>query len=469
MKCLINCRAENTAWTGKYFHGLQPYMLRIANKPLLEFFVEFCTLCKIESIRFIMEEPDATIENYFQDGAKWNLKITYGTSRNNDTVSEILERNKLLLAGDDLLLANGFFFLHYNKDSAYNEIAKLQNNMSLTLPDGNGLYHIKKHSLYQHFNEIDFVDIPDNCLLRLSELSSVKELFELNMAMVTGEAENFIMPSYNNEPGVFIGQNVEITPDCKINKPVILGNNIQLKNFSKIGPCAIIGDNSLVDSQTLIQHSVLYGDSYIGSELEINHKIIYRQRLVDPNSGELLDVVDNFLVSEINNQVFSEFTIKGFHALLALLLLILQLPLFLLLRPLVGKPSKLYNCWLDNSGGKQKLLGFYERKSKNIAHKLFLKFSLDKYHLLFLCLKGKFYLAGNRILEASNENMALINQMPTYKPAIFSYSGMLAHDQDEQQSRIDELYYAYHDGMLMDIKIVIYTLIANLLKHVDEN
>ena len=41
-------------------------------------------------------------------------------------------------------------------------------------------------------------------------INSIGTLFETNMKMVNGDSDKYIMSSYNNEDGVFIGQNVEI-------------------------------------------------------------------------------------------------------------------------------------------------------------------------------------------------------------------------------------------------------------------
>jgi NDP-sugar pyrophosphorylase family protein len=441
-------------------------MIRIANKPLLEFFIEYCAARKIKEIRFVMEEPEIAVEKYFGDGAKWNLKITYGTSRSNDSLESILERNRLLLADDDLLIINGFFFLHYDIHTAEPAIVKGDKDWRLIDENGYGLYFVKKLSLHHGWNNIKFEDYKDKDV-ELHPLDTVKQLYTVNMEMVHGDAEKYIMPSYNNESGVFIGQNVEIMQDCDVHKPVILGNNIQLKSFSKIGPCAIIGDNSLVDTNTIIQHSVIYGDSYIGAELEINKKIIYKRRIIDPESGEALDIVDNFLVSEIDSRFIREFGITAIHSIVAALMLVCQLPLFLLLRPFVSGPDKVCECWNDKSGNTKLKLAFYERFSKNIMRKLFLKFSLDKYHLIFLCLLGRLSLAGSRPMEATDDNLHFINQMPIYRPAVFSYSGMLEHEDDEFQCRIDELYYSHHSGVSIDIRIIIQSLVSRLFRHIE--
>jgi lipopolysaccharide/colanic/teichoic acid biosynthesis glycosyltransferase len=97
-------------------------------------------------------------------------------------------------------------------------------------------------------------------------------------------------------------------------------------------------------------------------------------------------------------------------------------------------------------------------------NKLFFKFSLDKFHLIYLAMLGRLSLVGNKPLEASQENITLVNELPSYSPAAFYYSETIGHDDDEFQSRIDELYYSHHRGLDFDLKIIVTTLVQRLFQ-----
>lgn len=468
MKCLINCRSASTEWMRKYFFDMPPYMVRIANKPLLEYYIEFCSICGISEVRFISEEPQLETEEYFRDGAKWNVKITYGSSRQNQALDSIIERNRLLLAGDDLLIINGFIFLEYDKHKSTYDFFEGSADRQIMDQEMNGLLLLRKNNVLHKLSSLKFIDSEDP-VLSVRTIKSVKDLYDLNMQMTRpGEAEKYIMLSYNNEDGVYIGQNVEIMRECEVEKPVIIGSNIQLKNLSKIGPCAIIGDNSLVDARTTIRDSVVYGDSYIGSDLEISNKIIYKRRVIDPVSGEVLDIVDNFLLSEISDRIFREYLCLTVFWIAGACLLLMQLPLYLLLGPFVSLKYELKDFWSNRASGGKLACTVYHKSASSFINKLFFKFSLDKINLIGWALRGKLFLVGNKPQEATTEKMDLLNELPSYRPAAFYYAETVGEKDTEFQDQIDELYYSHHRNLPFDLKIILYTLVQRLFRQINE-
>ena len=467
MKCLINCRKIQTGWTRKYFYDIPSYMVRVANKPILEYYIEFCSIIGVSDVRIVMEDAEPAMEKYFQDGAQWNLKITYGSSRENEQLQSIIERNRMLFSGDDLLVISGFIFINYDKNRKEYDFFQGSVDWELVDEDRNGLIFLRNSTVLNLAKTASLQkyagEMPGFFLI-----NSIGTLFEVNMKMVNGESDKYIMSSYNNEDGVFIGQNVEIMKECEINKPVIIGNNIQLKNLSRIGPCAIIGDNTLIDANTAVNHSVVYGDSYIGSSLEISNKIIYKRRVIDPFTGEVLDIVDNFLISEIDSKIFRFYFITAIHCITAFCLMLMQLPLFIILRPFVSAAHFDNSYWADKTGSNKIDFADYKKCSKGIVNKLFFKFSLDKFHLIYLAFLGRIFLAGNKPLVATPENVELINELPSYHPAAFNYSETLGHQNDEFQARIDELYYSFHRSLHFDLGIIVATLVQRLFRNINE-
>jgi NDP-sugar pyrophosphorylase family protein len=442
-------------------------MVRVANKPILEYYIEFCSIIGVSDVRIVMEDAEPPVEKYFQDGAQWNLKITYGSSRENEQLTGIIERNRLLFSGDDLLVINGFIFINYDKNRKEYDFFQGNADLELVDEDRNGLIYLRSKTIHAPSKTASFQKYAGT-MLDFFLLNSIGRLFEINMKLVNGDSDKYIMSSYSNEDGVFIGQNVEIMKECEISKPVIIGNNIQLKNLSWIGPAAIIGDNTLIDANTTINNSVVYGDSYIGSSLEISNKIIYKRRVIDPLSGEVLDIVDNFLISEIDSRIFQLYIITAIHCIAALGLMLMQLPLFIILRPFISVPHIENSYWADKAGSDKIDFAGYKKCSQGIVNKLFFKFSLDKLHLIYLAFMGRIFLAGNKPLVATDKNVALISELPSYHPAAFYYSETLGHENDELQSRIDELYYSFHRSLHFDLKIIITTLVQRLFRDINE-
>ncbi len=459
MKCLIYCHEHGTEWVRQYFSDAEPYMLRIGNKPLLEFFVEFCILNGIKDIHIMQKNISYEIEKYFADGSKWDAKLNYSTLDGEDNLKEVLRSNKKLFSDDGLLVFNGFFFLQYKKNHLSKSFLAQGDSWQNLSDSGQGLLFLNRPGSYKQGKSLKYFD--GKHFLQAKDFDGIKAYFDLNMEMVSGAARDYTMPSYNNERGVFIGQNVEIMYDCEITKPIILGDNIQLKKRSRIGPAAIIGSNSLIDSKTVVCNSVIYRNSYIGTKLEIDNKIIYKRRLIDPESGAMIDIVDDFLLAEVNSDLILSFVTWVMEVILASLLFCVQLPFYLLLRPWVKGYYEKAAVWKDKSGMRTILLKRFICKKENNANKLFVKLSLNKFHLLPLCLVRKLRLVGCTLRPATKESLHSIRELSNYYPAIFSFSDMCGDEYNTEKCQVDELFYTKHATLRFNAAIFFKSLIFN--------
>jgi ADP-glucose pyrophosphorylase len=459
MKCIIYCNKAGTEWISQYFADADPYMLRIGNKPLLEFFVEFCVLSGIKDIHIIQTNNSHEIESYFRDGSKWDINLKYLTIDDELEIKEILRSKENDFSKDSLLVFNGLFFLNYKKKHIEDKFLQGEKSWQHTIESGQGLLYFDRFVSYKQMNKLEYFD-PKH-FLQAKKLDSIKTYYELNMDLVSGAARNFIMPSYNSEQGVFIGQNVEIMYSCEITKPIILGDNIQLKKHSHIGPGAIIGSNSLIDSDTSVKNSIVYRNSYIGTKLEINNKIIYKRRLIDPESGAVIDIVDDFLLAEVHGDLISVLANWIIEVLFALILMIIQLPFYLIIRPFCKISYKRIEVWNDKSGFHKIRLKRTVFKEQTRANKLFSKLSLHKFHLLPLCLNRKLRLVGCTLRPANRESLRKIRELKNYYPAVFSFSDMCGCSYDDENCQVEELFYVKHATLKFNIAIFFKSLILN--------
>jgi NDP-sugar pyrophosphorylase family protein len=459
MKCIIYCNKKGTEWIGQYFADADPYMLRIGNKPLLEFFIEFCVLSKIKDIHIVQTNDSNEVENYFRDGSKWDINLKYLTIDDEMEMEEILRSKEDDFSGESLLVFNGFFFLNYKKKHIEDKFLQNEESWNHTIASGQGLLYFDHFTSYKQIKNLK--TFSHKHFLQAKKLDSIKTYYELNMDMVSGAAKNFIMPSYNSEQGVFIGQNVEIMYSCEITKPIILGDNIQLKKNSHIGPGAIIGSNSLIDSYTSIKNSIVYRNSYIGTKLEINNKIIYKRRLIDPDTGAVIDIVDDFLLAEVHGDLISVLANWIIEVLFALVLMIIQLPFYVLIRPFCKISYKRMEVWKDKSGFHKIRLKRVVFKEQNRANKLFSKLSLDKFHLLPLCLNRKLRLVGCALRPVNRESLKKIRELKNYYPAVFSFSDMCGYSHEDENCQVEELFYVKHATLRFNIAIFFKSLILN--------
>ena len=465
MKCLIYCQDHGREWIRRYFSDAEAYMLHIGNKPLLEFFVEFCILNDVKDIHIALESTSNESKDYLGDGSKWDISINYIELAEENTLEGVINSNKDLFSKENLLVFNGFFFLQYKKAHITNNFLAQDKSWEKLNDSGHGLLFLKNPCTYKSNKRLKY--FAGKSFLQVKELDSIKSYFDLNMDMVTGAARDYIMPIYNNERGVFIGQNVEIMYDCEIAKPIILGDNVELKRRSKIGPGVIVGSNTLIDSDTTVQNSIIYCHSYVGSKLEIDNKIIYKRRVIDPYTGDMIHIVDDFLLAEVRNDLITSVVSRVLEVFLIAFLFCLQLPFYIILRPFIGGKYKKLEIWKDKSGMRKTTINIFTYKVNTRSNKLFLKLSLHKFHLLFLCMTRKLQLIGNAPQEATEEALQNIGELSNYRPSAFSYSDMYGYEFNDKRRQVAEVFYAKHITIGLNAAIFFKTLIFNFFRIVN--
>lgn len=465
MKCLIYCRPEGAEWTREYFPDAEPYLLRIGNKPLLEFFIEFCALNEIREVYLARDGIGREASSFFGDGSKWDIELKYLDSDYAADLGKLLKGFKEL-TDDSLLVFDGFFFLQYKKSHMDADFLPHDKTWCNLDDFGQGLIFLPEPDKYKEKDKEHLEEFDGKHFLKAKNFASVKDFYELNMDMVYGAARDYIMPSYSNERGVFIGQNVEIMYGCEITKPVILGDDIQLKRGSEIGPNAIIGSNSLIDNDTIVRNSIVYRNSYIGSKLEIDNKIIYKRRLIDPETGAMIHIVDDFLLAVVHNDLFTSIMSRLVEMILIVFLFCIQLPFYIILRPWVRCSYQTIEIWRDKTGSHKVRMKKFVPDGYSKANKLFIKFSLHKFHLLPLCLIRKLRLVGSAPQPATSEALENIRELSNYRPSAFSFSDMYGSLSNEDKRQVNELFYAKHARIGLDIAIFFRTLIFNFFGNI---
>ncbi|MEA2012947.1 MAG: sugar transferase [Verrucomicrobiota bacterium] len=469
MKSLIYCNANSTKWVKKYFPNISPYMLTIVNKPLLEYYIDLCTLLSIREVRIIQNEPKPAIENFLGDGSRWGLTIDYATAKPKDSEKFILKKNRAFLDNSDFIMISGMFFINYDKNKDNTELFSSERDFSsFHCNSGEIIFNRMSDSLDNVLKKNSNKEIHSNKDSFLRSITSLKDYYDISFDVLKNKSEQFVLPGYNNEKGIHIGQNVAIAKTADIKKPVSIGSDVQLKKLSSIGPNVILGNNTFVDQATTINSSIILDKTYIGSALEINNKIVSGNLLMDPETGESLKITDAFFLSNLTPDMFKNLSLRFFNFFLALFLICCMTLPFILFRILLlligGVKTYGYNYYLYRDSDSVSPLSHADRRDANFLQKLYMRFSLDKIPLLIKVLKGKLYLAGNSPMEQSVENYKTLQQMPLYHPAVFTYCELLGTTGEEKFERqLDELYYSYNSTLKLDIKIIIGSFFKKLI------
>lgn len=462
MKAIIHCTKKDLDWVEEYFPGYPAYLLPIGNKPFLEFIVEYCILIGIREIRLVLDDNDIKISEYFGDGTQFGINISYLNAASDTPPEEVIAQNKAFCAEDDIFYTRGLVFIEYNK----NEPMKIDIQPESICGEQSKdicYFFCGKKRLDEIVGPVKVkIDSVESCNLTTIPVNSLQAYYQINMRMVYELSDNYNLPGYGSSNSFIVGRNVQIPTNAEVNTPVILGNSVQLGSNSVLGPGAIVGNHSLIDNDANIHNTIVFGNSYVGCNLEIVNKICYRHYLVDPENGIKLDIIDELLLTELVKQGI--WRCPAMQRITAFAMLIFYAIPFMILRPLLKIKAMNVECFMDQQRKKKLKLRLYICPPQSISCRWFLKLSLDRYHLLPYVLTGSLRLVGSYILEANPQNAESLKQFPDYAPGIFSYSEYLEHDRDPFQREIDELYYMYHATFWSNFKILKGILLRNLFK-----
>ncbi len=464
MKALIYCKSGKIDWIAKNFGDESSYLLQIVNKPMLEYYIDFCALKQVNEVRIVSTDDDGSVSRHFGDGSNWGLKISYGLAKEDDSIGSVYLKNKGFCKDTGLLVIEGFGFIDYDK--SVEDYPFFESGVSSCVRGT----MLNVFYVYREDAEagIDWPAMEEhsNPGFGVTDIECVNDYYELCCDIITNKSNKFVLPGYSSEKSVFIGQNVEIAKSCRIERPVMIGNNVQLKNSASIGINTIIGNNVIIDSDATISGSIIYGNSYVGSGVEIINKIVYKNYLISPDTGDAIEIVDSFLTSKLGEGAFVTALRRVLHYTVTVLLILLQFipaAIVYLLMLATGIRGRV-NSYIVSKGLRTIRLADYDETPNPLVN-FFRRLSFDKFPLLIEAFKGNVHISGNTIYKDSPENREFISSLPTYRPGIFSYTESIGVFADEDQCRINDRYYSHNRSVLFDLHIAFKSMLNRLINN----
>ncbi len=115
------------------------------------------------------------------------------------------------------------------------------------------------------------------------------------------KAPPFRHPSIEGAPfskGIWVGRDNIIHPNVRLTPPVYLGNGCRIGNEVELGPNAVIGSHVIIDNEATVRNSTILDYTYVGQLVNLDDRIVNRTLLIDVDTAESTEVVDEFLLSE---------------------------------------------------------------------------------------------------------------------------------------------------------------------------
>jgi NDP-sugar pyrophosphorylase family protein len=461
MKTLLAIREREYEWVNQTFPSIHPLLLPICNKPFTEFLIDFAILAGSTEVRLLSDGPLAEVKEYCENGSRWGVQLSYATLQADDSLKDLLDKNRRFCGEDRIMIISGFCFINYDKQRGYASImSQMPAGTCVSCPGGSIILAGNQETLSRNPPEIPL------SLLPLDEIGSY---FRISMETLENGSARYVLPGYGNEPECAIGRNVIISKTAEIIKPVSIGNNVQILSGAIIGPACIIGSNVIIDKESSVKKGVILDNTYIGEHLEVKGRIASGNMLIDPRSSASIAMEDPHLLSGIKAAGKSGTAgRKTVHAIAAAILITMQLIPFLLLFPLL----KLQGRWCSgtttchaDSSGKTFTLPTAEITGNSPAGSLAAAISLDRLPLLLRVIIGQLTIIGSSPIPASGETGDKPSAKSGYRPAVFSYAEAEDWPVNSSDAAIVERYYTIHSTPLNDIGLTMKALLNKLYEH----
>jgi glucose-1-phosphate thymidylyltransferase len=302
-----------------YTHSAPKHMLPIANKPLLQYLVEHVAKAGIKELGIVVGYKKEQIIDYFGDGKKFGVKITYipqeerlGISHAIKTARDFIGKSEfIVLLGDNLFFedlgtlikehreskAEASVGIHEVADPRRFGVAVIKNGRIEKIiekpenPPSNiatvGVYVFSSGRIFdviekQKSSKRGEYEIPDSLNMLIERGNDVHGIRIGKRWKDTGKKEDMLEANAAilDEMGGGTGEGSKID-NSKIISPCIIGKNCIIKN-SKIGPHVSIGNNAKIENCTV-------ENSIIGEGCEIS----YQGKIIDSIIGRFSKIRKN--------------------------------------------------------------------------------------------------------------------------------------------------------------------------------
>lgn len=127
---------------------------------------------------------------------------------------------------------------------------------------------------------------------------NVKAWHMLNFTVLR-EPDTFTLPGYSMERDVHLGRNVVIEHGTEIKPPVLLQNNTWFARNVRLDGDVIVDSGSYVSEGARLCRTVVCRNTYIGTGLDLDGKIVVGRRVVDADTGTWVDLEEPGLARHI--------------------------------------------------------------------------------------------------------------------------------------------------------------------------
>lgn len=300
-------------------------MVPILNRPIAEHIINLLKKHKIKEIIATLHYLPDVMREYFQDGSKFGVQITYsveeekplGTAGCVKNVEQLLDETFLVISGDtitDFDLSAAIEFHQKNKSKATLVLTRVNNPMEFGVVITDEEQRIKRFLEKPTTSEVfsdtvntgTYILEPEilDYLPAHQECDFSKELFPLLLDKnepIYGYVANgywcdvghldayrkvqydalqhtvkLELPYKERSSNLWIGENTYIDPTAKIERPALIGDNCRIGPRVHLELGSVIGDNVTIDADADIKRPIIWNGALVGEDTNLQACVICR-------------------------------------------------------------------------------------------------------------------------------------------------------------------------------------------------
>ena len=123
------------------------------------------------------------------------------------------------------------------------------------------------------------------------DIGNVQDVWTVTSQILEGQVKGFKMPGKEVKPGIYLGINVSIDfNEVTITPPVYIGGSTKINAGATIVGPTVIGANCVIESGSVIKHCFVEDYTRVGNLANLEAKIIFGNKCIDPISDTQVDI-----------------------------------------------------------------------------------------------------------------------------------------------------------------------------------
>jgi NDP-sugar pyrophosphorylase family protein len=330
------------------------FLLPVVNKPIVEHLIELLTRHDVKEILLILKHRPYETEQYFGDGSRWGVHLSYSLLNSYRGIADVLGRVEasklegpfLCLPGDVVTELDISNFVNAHRQgrapvsvaqalggggrvgvhpATIEEMRDLEGSPLIATREAFML--ISKGEATDRTVAVNLCETPGT----LQRIQSPADLLRVNQQVLEGRFHGILIPGKMVEPGVWVGRHCQLHPGVRQEPPLLIGDHCNIQGGAAIGPGSVIGSRVIIDEGASVRGSLVLDLTYVGAHTEIKDAFVRKNWMLQIPSMLSVHLGDDLILGDLEKKSLSTQGRRLVNVALALLLLLLTSPLLAIL------------------------------------------------------------------------------------------------------------------------------------------